>query len=136
MQQRIAIIFAVAIVVVLACSIASPAATGDVWLGSHLLLRIRTAAGGYSIEQRVDAIQLRANNLLQEDKVVSAVTVQKSGYDANIYTDGELFMTVTAADARANGTTVEALANQWAQRIKRILPQVSQVKPGVGPPLR
>lgn len=134
MRKCIATATAIILLAFLAGSIAWSAGAGEVWLGGHLLLRVRSAAGGYTVAQRVDALQLRANNLLQEGKTISAVTVRKSGYDANIYTDDALFMTVTTADAQANGTTPEALANIWAERIRSILPNVTPIKPGVGAP--
>ena len=118
----------------LACSIGLSQGTGQVWLGGFPLLRIRCAAGGYTIDQRVDALQARANNLLELENGVSAVTVRKSGADAIIYTDSTLFVTVTTADARANASTTEELASIWAQRLRANLPQATLEKPGVGLP--
>jgi hypothetical protein len=133
--KRLIAIAAVTIVLAtLACSIARCEGSGEVYLGGFLLLRIRCAAGGYTVDQRVSALQMRANDLLELGKRTSAVTVKRSGADACIYADRTLFLTVTSADAQANGTTPESLANTWAQRLRTILPQATPEKPGVGMP--
>lgn len=134
MRKRIAIAGAIALLAVLACSLSTSAATGDVWLGGYFLLRIRTAAGGFTVDQRVEALQARANNLLKESETVPAVTLKRSGSDVSIYANGNLFITVTAQDARANGTTTEALAAKWAERLRSLLPRAVPIKPGVGRP--
>ncbi len=106
-------------------SVAQCQQCGEVWLTNFLLLRIRCAAGGCSVEQRADAIQQRANDLLALGKGIPQVTVKKTGADANIYTNKCLFMTVTAADGKAANTTAVKLANTWAQRLRTILPQAT-----------
>jgi hypothetical protein len=118
----------------LASSVASSQGTREVRLGNDLLLRVRCAAGGYTIDERTDALQLRANNLLKADKQYSTFTVRKAGGDSNIYADDTFFMTVTPADAKANGTTSAKLANSWAERLRVIFPRSTPDKPGVGRP--
>jgi hypothetical protein len=118
----------------LAFSAAWSAGTQEVRLGDRLLLRVRCASGGYTIDQRVNELQLRANNLLQDGKDVIAFSVRKSGTDSNIYANSTFFMTVSPADAKANGTTSEKLANIWAERLRVIFPKSSPDKPGVGRP--
>jgi hypothetical protein len=62
-------------------------------------------------------------------------TVRKYGNDANIYADNNFFMTVTPADARANMTTTEELANTWARRLAIALPGVKSLyQPSEGTP--
>lgn len=132
MSKHILIAITVVVLAVFVCSIACAQATRDIWLGGHFLLRVRTGAGGYSADERVNAIQLRANNLLQLGRNISSFTVKKSGNDANIYADNELFMTVSPADAAANGTTVVGLARVWAQRLRTIYPDAKTRRPGGG----
>lgn len=134
MKKYITITILTIILASLACSFAWSEGTRDVVLGDYLLLRVRCAAGGFTIEERVNALQLRANNLLKGGKEYSSVTVRKDGKDSNIYVDKIFFMTVTSADAKANGTTSEKLANIWAERLRTILPQSTPDKPGVGRP--
>jgi len=123
-----------AIMALLLCSTVWAADSREVWLGNSLLLRVRTAAGGYTIEQRVGAIQRRANLLLQLGNNLPKITVRKSGDSANIYAGDTLFMTVTPADGRTNSTTSMKLANIWAGRLRDILPRITMDKPGVGRP--
>jgi hypothetical protein len=104
----------------------------QVWMGNSLVLRIRNDAGGYTAAQRVDALQRRANLLLQDGNDIPRFSVRKSGTDSDIFADNAFFMTVTPADGRANGTTSFMLANIWAQRLRTILPGVTMYKPGVG----
>ncbi len=90
------------------------------------------------MEQRANAIQLRANDILTGGKSeLTDVQVRPIGHDAAIYVDNNLFVTVTACDAAANGnTSTVALANMWADRMRTIFPKVTPTKPGVGPPER
>jgi hypothetical protein len=94
-----------------------------VWLGGYLLLRIRGAAGGMTVEQRTDKLQQRANNLLSWGRNVQKFAVKKSGQTVSIYADKELFMTVAPGDAKANGTTCEKLAQTWAKRLTTLYPE-------------
>ena len=134
MNRTIRLIVAVIFLTVLACSTVWPAGSGDVWLGNSLVLRVRRAAAGYTIDQRVNALQLRANDLLKAGKDIPTITVRKSGKDAMVYAGDTLFVTVTPADAQANGTTSAKLANIWAGRLRTILPGITMYKPGVGSP--
>ncbi|MHB9036007.1 MAG: hypothetical protein ACYC64_05025 [Armatimonadota bacterium] len=118
----------------LACSVAWSDEPREVVLGDYLLLRVRCAAGGYTIDERANALQQRANNLLKAGKEYSTFTVRKSGKDSNIYVDDVFFMTVTPADGKANGTTSDKLANIWAERLRVIFPKSTPDKPGVGRP--
>ena len=110
-----------AIMALLVCSSVQAQDSRQVWLGGSLLLRVRCAAGGYTIEQRADAIQQRANLLLQLGDNLPKITVRKSGADSDVYAGGTLFLTVTSADGKANGTTSASLANTWATRLRDII---------------
>jgi len=134
MRGLVTLVVAAMLLTAAAGSVCRSDEPGDVWLGGYLLLRIRTAAAGYSVADRVNAIQARANSLLELGRSGAKFTVGKSGRDAIIYADGSLFITVTPADAKANGTTPERLAAIWAQRLRTILPKASPEKPGVGLP--
>lgn len=134
MNRTIRLITVAIFLILPACSTVWPAGSGDVWLGNSLVLRVRSDAGGYTVAQRVDALQLRANDLLKSGKDIPTITVRKSGKDAIVYAGDTLFVTVTPADAQANGTTTEKLANIWAGRLRAILPGITMYKPGVGSP--
>jgi len=134
MKKHITITVFTILLATLPCSIAWSQGTREVRLGDYLLLRVRCPAGGYTIDERVNALQLRANNLLKGGKEYSTFTVRKAGKDCNIYVDDTFFMTVGPGDAKANGTTTEQLANIWAERLRAIFPKSTPDKPGVGRP--
>lgn len=134
MKSKITMTVVIILLTVLACSIAWSQDTEEVRIGDYLLLRVRCPAGGYTILERVAALQQRANNLLRANKTFMAFTVSMSGSDANIYTDGIFFMTVGPGDARANGTTAAKLASIWAERLRGMFPRSTPDKPGVGRP--
>lgn len=122
----------VALAATLLCSTVLAADSRQVWMGNSLVLRVRNDAGGFTAAQRVSALQGRANLLLQDGNNLPIFTVRRSGADSDIFSDDTLFMTVTPADGRANGTTSFMLANIWAQRLRSILPGITMYKPGVG----
>jgi len=106
------------------CSSGWAADSRQVWLANSPILLVQNDAGGYSIAQRVNDLQLRANDLFPYGRNIPKFTIMKSGMDANIYANKEFFMTVTAADARTNGTTPMKLAKLWAGRLASALPGV------------
>ena len=134
MKKSITMIVASILLTLLACSIAWSEDVREVRIGDYLLLRIRCPAGGFSVDERVAALQQRANNLLKGGKEYSTFSVRTSGTDANIYAEDVFFMTVTPADAKANGTTAEKLANIWAERLRVRFAKSTPDKPGVGRP--
>ena len=98
---------------------------GDVMMADFLLLRIRCPVAGYTIAQRADAVQRRANDLLVLGGIdLSTVHTQRIGWDVAIYAGGKLLVTVSECDARVNLTTVDGLARKWASRFREIYPKV------------
>jgi hypothetical protein len=134
MKKNTTMTFVIIFLAVLACSAAWSEDAREVRIGDYLLLRVRCPAGGLSIDERVAALQQRTNNLLKGGKEYSTFSVRKSGTDANIYAQDVFFMTVTPADAKANGTTAEKLANIWAERLRVRFAASTPDKPGVGRP--
>jgi hypothetical protein len=134
MKKNITMTVAIILLTVLACSIAWSQDVREVRIGDYLLLRVRCAAGGYTIDERVAALQQRANNLLKGGKEYSTFSVRKFGKCANIYAEDVSFMTVTPGDAKANNTTPMKLAKIWAARLRNLFPKSTPDKPGVGRP--
>ncbi len=129
MNRTIAVVAAVAILMALAVT-QTCAAVHDVCMADFLLLRIRCPAGGFTAEQRADAVEMRANNLLMLGGFdLSTVEVRESGDDVVLYANGQLLVTVDPCTALANNTTPEQLAEVWAQRLRTIYPQVVPKKP-------
>jgi len=130
----IAVTVLMALATMLVCSTVWAADSRQVWMGNSLVLRVRSDSRDYTVAQRVYALQLRANTLLERGANLPAFTVRKSGSDSNIYAGSTFFMTVSRADGWANGTTSAKLAKIWAKRLRTILPGITMYKPGVGRP--
>jgi hypothetical protein len=97
-------------------------------LGGQVVMRIRIGAGGYTPQQRADAVRARLTPILGFAGLKAAdVTVRQTrpGQDAAIYVRDSLLITVDRSLAGANGTTPEALARVWADRLRTVLPRVA-----------
>ncbi len=129
MKGKLSLALFAALLTVLASSVARSQDASAVWIGGHLLLRVRCPAGGYTIEERAAAVQRRTNDLLRGGRTTLTVTVRKSDTVASIYTDDVLLITVTPADAKVNGTTPMKLAGIWAARLRDLFPQATPDKP-------
>ncbi len=127
MRKLITILLITVLLATLTCSIAQ-AASGDIWLAGYLLLRLKTPSDEKAFQQRVDTVQMRANELLEYSSELPKVEVKKSGGKVSIWAGKKIFLTVTADDARADKTTVDKLAHTWAQRLREILPKATPVK--------
>ena len=102
-------------------AIANP--TGDLIIGNQVVLRIRNAAGGMTIQQRVDVITTRINKHLgSKDFDQNLITVRKSGNEYGVVYRDTLIVTADSQAAAYNKTSSENLANQWAANLKRVIP--------------
>jgi len=101
---------------------------GEITYSGNLLFRIRTAAGGYTAAQRAEAVKERLVPILSMQELHPSeirVVQEKPKLDAAIYVRDRLLITVDPDMARANGNGDPLdLANVWAERVRRILPQV------------
>lgn len=121
----------IVIFLMIASAVSVFAAYGDVMIADFYYIKIRCSAGGYNAQERADAVQARANELLTLDPIdLSTVIVKKVGREAPIYAGGKLLVTVNECDARANKTTVMKLAKIWAARFREIYPNVVPKRPG------
>lgn len=136
MKKMLAIVLMISVLTIASSALVS-AQDGNVMMGGYLLLRLRCPAGGLSAPQRVEAVQRRVDALLSLGQATAPPTsVAMVGNSAALYAGNQLIVTVDPCDARANGTTPEALARVWGERFRTIYPAASPVKPGVGPPAR
>jgi len=97
-------------------------------LGGEVVMRIRTGAGGFTAEQRADAVRARLAPILGFTGLKAAdVTVRQSrpGQDAAIYVRDHLLITVDRTLAAANGDTPQGLARVWAEKLRTVLPRVA-----------
>ncbi len=78
----------------------------------------------YSVAQGASCSQTSTMAPSTYTKNLPVFTALKSGMDYNIYADNKLFLTVTYADAQANGISPEKLADTWVRRLNETLPSI------------
>lgn len=112
--------------------VAAPAARAQddtaIDLGGEVVMRIRVGAGGYSPQERADAVRARLAPILGfADLKASDITVRQSrpGQTAGIYVRNSLLITVDRNLSQANGDTPEGLARIWAEKLRVVLPRVA-----------
>lgn len=121
MKANITLLAAFAVVLGIAAPVA--AQDNEVVMGNYLLLRIRCASGGYSVQERTEIIQRRANNVLTYGRYnVNDISTKPVGSEVAVYVGDELLITADWCEARANRTTPAGLAKVWAARLREILP--------------
>ncbi|MDR7596581.1 MAG: hypothetical protein QN188_02515 [Armatimonadota bacterium] len=97
---------------------------GAIYLCNVVALRIRTAAGGLSLDDRREAIRLRiVRAYAQETVTASIIRLIRQGADWVVTVGATTLVTVTEADGRANGTTAEGLARVWVERLRALMPR-------------
>jgi hypothetical protein len=116
-------LLAIALLATITSSLAY-AAAGDIWLAGYLLLTLKTPTEAKAFQARVDAVQLRANDLLALEANLPKIEVRS----ASIYAGGKVFLIITPADAKVAGKTVDQLAKYWAQQLRTILPKATPIK--------
>ena len=95
-------------------------------LAGEVVMRIRTGAGGYTAEQRADAVRTRLTPILSLPGLTSKdVTVQTLPTQSNILVRGHLLLTVDQTLAQANGQKPDQLAQTWAGKLRETIPQVT-----------
>lgn len=96
---------------------------GDIVVGGVKILTIRAALGGMTIEQRVVIIRQRITNALSIGPVRPAdITVRTVNGTPAVFARDILIITADAEHARLNATTPQALAEIWAENLRRGLP--------------
>jgi hypothetical protein len=104
----------------------------------YTILRIRVGSGGMTAMQRVEEIQLRMQDLMAQQfhaetqDIVGRVSAHRWGKEMVIGTPDCLLLTVTQADARANHSSAQWLANHWRDRMLEAL--IIATRTGVKPP--
>ncbi len=107
----------------------APSNANAVFIGGTPIMRVRVAAAGYSPEQRAAAIQERLNRILAHGPVhPSDITATAQGAEAVVRVQGRLLFTADTATARYNQATPLELANQWADHLRAVLPDLTQAK--------
>ena len=110
-------------------STVAPDTSNAVFVGGTPIYRVRVAGGGYSIEQRADAIQLRVNDILGIGPILPQdVTVSPVGSEYAVYVKGRIIFTADTATAKFNQSTPYELANIWATHLRNVLPGLTEAK--------
>lgn len=100
-----------------------------VFIGGTPIMRVRVAAAGYTPEQRAAAIQSRLNQILAQGPISSSdITVSPEGAEAAVRVKGRLLFTADMATARYNQATPLELAEQWADHLRAVLPDLTKAK--------
>jgi len=106
-------ILALAFIVLAAVVPWHPTWCAEVVLGDEVLFRLPDAAQVAGLNRRVD-------DLLQSGLSANLVRVGKSEGRIGVYWGEHLLVVITADLARANQSTPEALADLWAERLRRV----------------
>lgn len=94
---------------------------GEVLIGSSVVFRIRTFAGGLSPYERADKVAGRLDKMIANGVQAKDVkTGVVNGMDVVMVGD-EMVVTADKAHADANGTTPVKLARQWAGNLQKAL---------------
>lgn len=97
--------------------------SGEMIIGYQVVLRIRNAAGGMSVQQRVDQVTTRLNRRLgSRDFDTKMITVRKYGSEYAVMHGDSLIATADSKTAAYNKSSSKELANQWAVNLKRVIP--------------
>ena len=98
--------------------------TGEMIIGQQVVLRIRSDAGGMTVQQRVDQITTRLNKRLgSRDFDPTLITVRKYGGEYAVMHQDSLIVTADSKTAAFNKTSSKELATQWAANLKRVIPK-------------
>src|SRR5712691_5813931 len=94
-------------------------------IANELCFVSRAAEGGFTPVQRIDRVNERLAYILgYEDLRLKSIRMVSAGPDVEIRVGRSLLVTVTPADARANGARrPESLARLWLRNLRDAMPQ-------------
>lgn len=94
-------------------------------VSNQLIAIARVPAGGMSADQRINAVNERLAYILGYEPLAPKDITAVSYCDGSrgIMVGNRLLITVTAADAQANNTTIAKLTRVWLTRAREALPQ-------------
>jgi len=95
---------------------------GEVMVNGAVVMRIRSAAGGFSATQRAEAVAARLNRAFRADTGWGDFRVGKVNNEmAVLTTQGRLIVTADRFHAQVNGTTPTLLARAWHSNLVQAL---------------
>jgi len=100
-----------------------------VFIGGDTIMRFRIGAGGYSPQERAAETQLRLNALVAGNPIFPEdITTEVRGDSAVVLVKGELLFTADPDTTAINDErTPLDLANKWADRMRIILPPLTEM---------
>ena len=106
---------------------AAHAAPAQVVVGGTLIHTIRTSWAGHSPQQRADEVQQRLNAALGQAPIYPKdITVAKMQDDWCVLFRGRRLLTADALAAKQQHTDPATLADQWAARLRQVLPDLTR----------
>jgi hypothetical protein len=91
---------------------------GEVLVDGTVVLRIRSAAGGYSAYRRAQVVADRLNQLTGDSLQPEDITTGIVNGQEVVLAGGQILVTADTTHARINGTTPSVLAKQWADNVR------------------
>lgn len=103
----------------------------DITIGGKFIMRLRTGVGDLTREERAQILEERLVKLLGERLTADQITLKEVRKDQQyeIHIRGQLFVTVTPADAEAAKMSVRQLAEHWLKQLRANLPPLSARPP-------
>lgn len=93
-------------------------------VANELCFIVRVGAGGQSATERVDRLNERLAYILGYERLAPGnIYIQKENGLPTIFVGRSRLISVTPADAEANGTTPDTLAQNWLENLRHALPQ-------------
>lgn len=93
-------------------------------VANQIVAIARVPAGGFSADQRIDKVNDRLAFILGNERLdAGSIRVVKQRGENAIVVGNRLLFTVTAADAKANHTTVNGLTRVWLKAARTAIPQ-------------
>ena len=125
MKRTIVALLIVTMAAVVIASAASAFTMSEkVVVANSLVAIARAPAGGMTADERIDRENERLAYILGYERLDPAsIRLGTCNGERVISVGNTTLITVTAADARANGTTVEGLAQRWLARARAAIPQ-------------
>jgi hypothetical protein len=103
----------------------------DISIGGQFIMRLRTGAGKFTLEERARIVEERLSESLGARLTPEDITLKevKRDHQYEIYIRGRLLLTVTPEDAQAAKMSVRQLAERWTKALREKLPPLSARPP-------
>ncbi len=98
--------------------------SGEIVIANQVVLRVRVAPPEMTVGERTLIVERRVVDIISYEKLSPPdVKIKGNPNWPAICVGKHMLITVTPADAQANGTTPMELARSWAENVRRQLPK-------------